>query len=72
MERAGRFSAPKEAIALNDIDDLNAFKSYSVQNAIGCFNEFTNAGPFITRRGKAASCSARFKIPIDRTVRGLP
>jgi len=33
---------------MKNIDNLNGFPSYSVQNAVGCFNEFTNAGSFIT------------------------
>ena len=62
---------------MKDIDDLNAFTSYSVQNAIGGFNEFTNAGPFITihhsaKTRKSCQLLAALQDPIDREVRGFP
>ncbi|HYR84692.1 MAG TPA: hypothetical protein VE422_11500 [Terriglobia bacterium] len=59
---------------MKDIDNLNVFASYSVQNAVGCFNEFTNAGSFITihrtaKTRKSCELIAALQDTIDRTVR---
>jgi hypothetical protein len=61
---------------MKDIDNLDAFASYSVQNAIGCFNEFTNAGPFVTMHcsaetGKSCQLIATPQNRVDRAVRSL-
>ena len=61
---------------MKDVDDINAFASYSVQNAIGCFNEFTNTGSFITihdtaKARKGCQLIAALQNTIDRTVRSF-
>jgi hypothetical protein len=61
---------------VKDVDNLNGIASYTVQNAIGCFNEFTNAGSFITihhtaKTRKTHQLIAALQDAIDRTVRGL-
>jgi hypothetical protein len=61
---------------MKDIDNLNRFPSYSVHNAVGDFNEFTNTRPSITvdnaaEAGKRRQLIAALQNTIDRTVRGF-
>jgi hypothetical protein len=32
---------------VKNVDDLNCFAGYAVDDAIGWFDEFSNAGPFV-------------------------
>ena len=70
------FNVPMAAtVPSENVDNLNGFAAHAIEDAVGCLDELTNAGPLVTvnhaaKEGKSRQLITALQNAVDRTVRG--